>query len=110
MTLYDFTMEYNDIARIDKLCNLKDSSTFWDDVRKLTRRITSDHAIKHWQAFAEMRYNELLFEPRQRTALDGSTCWCIWDRRKNTWSTLLCHGKYNLKSDAIFAIYNTIGR
>lgn len=49
-------MEYNDIKRIEKLMTLTNPDTFWDDVRKFTRRITSDHSISHWQHYAELRY------------------------------------------------------
>lgn len=33
--------------------------TFWDDVRKLCRGVTSDHAIGRWQCLAENRFKEL---------------------------------------------------
>ena len=42
---YDYAMEKRDISRIDKLNALKDSNTFWNDVRKLCKNITSDHGI-----------------------------------------------------------------
>lgn len=101
---YDFAMERQDLARIDKLNTLSDISTFWNDVRKMTKRVTSDHSIGHWQAFAEMRFKELIFEPRQRTALDGKTWWYVWDKRENTWSTYISHGKYKTKKECQFAI------
>ncbi len=102
---YDFVIEERDKSRIDKLNKLTDANTFWDDVKKLTKRVTSDHAISHWQSFAEMRYKELFFEPRQRTALDGKTWWCVWDIGSNTWSTHLGFGKYRTKFECRVAIY-----
>lgn len=53
-------LEFNDINRIKKLMLLNNIDTFWDDVRKLTKRITSDHAIKRWQHLAELRYKMLI--------------------------------------------------
>ena len=59
-------MEYNavaieahDFGRIDKLNKLTDVDTFWDDVRKMTRNITSDHSLGRWQILAEIRFREL---------------------------------------------------
>lgn len=52
-------IEYHDINRIKKLNTLNNINTFWDDVRKFTRYITSDHSIKRWQILAENRYKEL---------------------------------------------------
>lgn len=48
-----------DLARIDKLNKLTDPKTFWDDVRKLTKKVTSDNAIHRWQLLAETRYEEI---------------------------------------------------
>jgi hypothetical protein len=45
--------------RIEKLQKLTDIKTFWDDVRKLTKHVTSDHALNQWQILAELRYEEL---------------------------------------------------
>lgn len=59
---YRYAFEYRDMSRIDKLNQLTDPATFWNDVRKLTRRTTSDHAIRLWQRLAELRYNELIGE------------------------------------------------
>ena len=105
---YDFIYEKRDCSRINKLNKLNNPNTFWDDVRKLTKRITSDHSIERWQSLAECRYKELFFEPRPRTALDGKTWWCVWDNRKSTWSTLLSHGRYKTRFECNVAIYNTI--
>lgn len=52
-------LEYHDYGRIEKLKKLNNLGTFWNDVRKLVRRITSDHSIKRWQCLAEQRYEEL---------------------------------------------------
>lgn len=54
--------EYHDITRVKKLMSLTNIDTFWDDVRKLTRRVTSDHAIHHWQYLAELRFKMLTGE------------------------------------------------
>lgn len=51
--------EKRDVSRIAKLVALKNKETFWDDVRKLVKNVTSDHAIKRWQVLAEVRYEEL---------------------------------------------------
>lgn len=62
MTKKYYVMERNDIKKIDKLNQLTNKETFWDDVRKLTKNVTSDHSIQHWQCLAEVRYNELITE------------------------------------------------
>ena len=56
---YSSAIERRDYPKIDKLNNLTDKRTFWDDVRKLTKAVTSDHAIGRWQCLAEQRYKEL---------------------------------------------------
>lgn len=57
---YKYALEKHDISRIDKLNKLTNSNTFWDDVRKLCRGVTSDHAIGSWQFLAENRYKEIV--------------------------------------------------
>lgn len=52
-------LEKLDLRRIEKLENLNNIGTFWDDVRKLTRRVRSDHSIGRWQCLAEQRFAEL---------------------------------------------------
>ena len=52
-------MERRDYGRIDKLNRLENPETFWDDVRKYTKNIVSDHVIGRWQCLAEIRYEEL---------------------------------------------------
>ena len=59
MTYY-YASERMDFKRIDKLNTLTNIKTFWDDVRKFTKNISSDHSISHWQSLAECKYNELL--------------------------------------------------
>ena len=55
----NYAIEQKDYARIKKLMQLKNAQTFWSDVRKLTKRIESDHAINRWQCLAELRYKTL---------------------------------------------------
>ena len=58
-TLYDCAMEKNDFSKIEKLVALNNPATFWDDVRKYTRSIKSDHSLRRWLILSELRYNEL---------------------------------------------------
>lgn len=58
-------LEYHDINRIKKLNALHDPETFFDDVRKLTRYIKSDHSIGRWQTLAENRFNELIEKAKE---------------------------------------------
>lgn len=60
MTYKYYVMERNDIKKIDKLNKLTNKETFWDDVNKLTKNVTSDYSIHRWQCLAECRFNELL--------------------------------------------------
>ena len=57
--LEDYVMERADYAKIKKLRTLHNIETFWDDVRKFTSHVTSDHSIGRWQILAEARYYEL---------------------------------------------------
>ena len=57
--LYDYVWENRDITKIEKLNKLTNIDTFWDDVRKLTRNIKSDHSINRWEFSAEKRYEIL---------------------------------------------------
>ncbi len=52
-------IEARDNKRIDKLMALTNIDTFWEDVKKLTRNITSDHSLGRWLILAEKRYKEL---------------------------------------------------
>ena len=56
---YRFALEKRDYSKIDKLNNLVNKETFWEDVRKLTKNVVSDHAIGRWQHLAEIRFREL---------------------------------------------------
>lgn len=58
--LYNFIIEQRDVSKIEKLITLTDPETFWDDVRRFTRNVTSDHAIRRWQGLAEIRFDEVL--------------------------------------------------
>lgn len=57
---YEYAIEDRDISKIDKLNALNNINTYWDDVRKLTRTVKSEHAIHRWQCLAEIRFNELM--------------------------------------------------
>lgn len=59
MDYYYCALESLDYGRIDKLNKLKNAKTFYDDVRKYTKNIVSDHAIGRWQCLAEVRKKEL---------------------------------------------------
>ena len=56
---YDYAIERYDYNRIDRLNTLIKLDTYWKDVKKLTRNVTSDHAIGRWQCLAEVRFEEL---------------------------------------------------
>lgn len=43
---YSYALEKRDISRINKLNALTNVNTFYGDVRKITRNVKSDHAIK----------------------------------------------------------------
>lgn len=59
MVYNEYVMERRDIGRITKLNTLTNVNTFWGDVKKMTKRLTSDHALNRWQVLAEIRYEEL---------------------------------------------------
>ena len=55
---YSMAIEKRDFAKIDKLYDVIEDETttkanYWDKVRKLTKRVTSDHSIGRWQCLAE---------------------------------------------------------
>lgn len=56
---YDRAIEKRDYSKIDKLNKLTNKETFWDDVRKLTKNVTSDHSIRRWECLAQARCDEL---------------------------------------------------
>lgn len=55
----EYVMEKQDYNKIKKLEGLHNVDTFWDDVRRLTKNVTSDHSLSRWQILAEARYGEL---------------------------------------------------
>lgn len=59
---YEYAMNKHDLKRIDKLNQLTNKETFWNDVRKMVKNVHSDSALRHWQCFAEIRYAELTSE------------------------------------------------
>lgn len=54
-----FAVYKSDYNKIEKLMKLNDVDTFWADVRKLTKRVTSDFSLKRWLILSEMRFKEL---------------------------------------------------
>lgn len=55
---YSGAIEKRDFNKIDKLYSILEDKTttkenYWDKVRKLTKRITSDHSLSRWQCLAE---------------------------------------------------------
>lgn len=58
--LEDYIIEKRDYSKIKKLRSLHNVETFWDDVKKFTKKVTSDHSIRRWQILAEVRYGELM--------------------------------------------------
>lgn len=57
---YNRATTKSDITKIDKLNGLKDINTFYDDVRRITKNVHSDRAIRAWERLSEQRYDELL--------------------------------------------------
>ena len=43
--LESYVMENADYAKIKKLNTLHNMETFWDDVRKFTKNVRSDHSL-----------------------------------------------------------------
>lgn len=52
-------IEPKDWTRIERLMNLNNKETFWEDVKKLTKQVYSSHSINRWQCLAEQRFEEL---------------------------------------------------
>lgn len=55
---YSRAIEKRDFSKIDKLYAIvTDSKTtkenYWSQVKKLTKRVTSDHSLGRWQCLAE---------------------------------------------------------
>ena len=51
--------EKRDFKRIEILKTLNNKETFWQDIQKYTKNLTSDHALNRWQCLAEQRYEEI---------------------------------------------------
>lgn len=47
------------------------------------------------------------YTPKKRLAVDGRLWWCIYDNKRNTWSTNTSHGRYKTKKAAQWRIDNT---
>lgn len=56
---YYYAFNKRETNIVDKLNNLNNVKTFWDDVRRLTLRIYSDRSLRSWERLAEKRYEEL---------------------------------------------------
>ena len=48
------------------------------------------------------------FMPMKRQALDGKIWWCVWDLKKNAFSSYTCHGKYLTRKECEIAINYTL--
>lgn len=90
---YSSAFEKRDYTKIDKLNTLTNKDTFWDDVRKFTKNVTSDHSIKRWQCLAEQRWQELVVvcskcskevELTIPNSYGESLCEDCWDEYINT--------------------------
>ena len=55
-----YIIENADYSKINKLRALHNINTFWDDVKRLTARVRSDHSLRRWSILAEARYGELM--------------------------------------------------
>lgn len=75
INIYDFAMEKRDLKRIEKLNNLHNKDRFWDDVRKITKKVNSDHTIRRWQCLAEIRYEELKINREFKNFTDFHNYW-----------------------------------
>ena len=97
MTYNYYVSERNDIKKIEKLNKLNNIKTFYDDVRKLTKNVSSDHSIKHWQSLADVRYNELL------TGVEDVLTNIEYDKESNKFTTRLLNPK---TMEEVFPINN----
>lgn len=55
---YSPAIENRDFGKIEKIYNILEDKTtnknnYYDRIRKLTKRVTSDHSIGRWQCLAE---------------------------------------------------------
>jgi hypothetical protein len=94
---YSLAIEKLDLRRIDKLNQLHNLETFWDDVRKLTKRISSDHSLRHWQALAEVREKELKEAEKLNDELFVLRMKDIWDMNDRNKERELCEKIKELK-------------
>ena len=96
---YDYILEKMDIKRIDRLNKLKNLDTFWDDVRKLTKRVSSDHSLSHWQGLAEIREKELQLAKKLNDELFILRMKDVWDMNDRAKERELCNQIEELKGD-----------
>ena len=59
MKVEECAIEKSDYRKIEALNKLTNPHTFWADVRKLTRKVSSDHSLGRWSCLAEIRSDEL---------------------------------------------------
>ena len=57
--LEHFIYEKHDFGRVKKLLTIKSLDNYWDEVRKLTKNVTSDHSLGYWRCLAEKRLIQL---------------------------------------------------
>lgn len=56
---YRYATVFSDRKRIDRLNKLTNPDTFWDDIHKITRNLSSLTVINGWEYLAKIRYREL---------------------------------------------------
>lgn len=61
------TREY---AIAQKLLTLTNPETFWDDVRRMTKNVKSDHSLGIWLAYAENRYEQITEKDGDKQCID----------------------------------------
>ena len=59
MDIYSNAIEARDVAKIEKLNKITSLDHYWDQIRKLTKNVYSDHSLSRWQILAEKREAEL---------------------------------------------------
>ena len=63
-----------------------------------------EHKRNEWYDSADCTVNNERFIPRKRCAIDGRVWWCVYDLKRNTFSTYTCHGKYTTRKRCQLAI------
>jgi hypothetical protein len=63
-SLYRICFNNQERLRADKIINLFSSrvlnkENYWDNIRKLTKNVYSDHALSSWQCLAERAEKEI---------------------------------------------------